>query len=99
MALLVRIRLDVLRNPGREAVYPLAKLKRDVLGSMNWEPPSSGLEIPAPLTGQLEREWSKFVDKGVAAVPTAAASALEGLRTETVTYSRGRSKRARSALR
>jgi len=99
MALLVRIRLDVLRNPGREAVYPLAKLKRGVLGSMNWEPPSSGLEIPAPLTGQLEREWSKFVDKGVAAVPTAAASALEGLRTETVTYSRGRSKRARSALR
>lgn len=94
-ALLVRIRLDVLRNPGREAVYPLADLKRGVLSAMNWEPPSSGVEIPAPLAARLEREWSKFVGKGTAPVLDAAAAALEGLRTETVTYSRGRSRMLR----
>lgn len=94
-ALLVRIRLDVLRNPGREAVYPLADLKRGVLGSMNWEPPSSGVEIPAPLTVRLEEEWSKFVGRGAVPAPHAVAAALEGLRTETVTYSRGRSRMLR----
>lgn len=90
----VDVRFDKLLNPDFEAVLPRKELNH--LGKMHWDSQSSGVNIPDDVAYRLENEWADFLDSDLI-LPTDVAepSAIEGLKTETKTYNRGRSSKLR----
>lgn len=93
--LYIDVKFDTLLNPSREAILDRSQLEQGVLRSMNWSPRVSGVQISPPVAAALERVWSRFVGRGVAPRPVAEPRAIEGLRTETTSYVRGRSRELR----
>jgi 5-methylcytosine-specific restriction enzyme A len=94
-ALYIDVKFDALLNPARERILDRSLLEQSILGTMNWSPRVSGVEIPAPVATALERTWSRFLSKSVAPRPIAEPRAIEGLATETISYVRGRSRKLR----
>lgn len=90
----VDVRFDNLLNPDNEAVLPRKEL--DHLGEMHWDSQGSGIQIPDVVANRLENLWADFLDTD-RFLPTAVAepAAIEGLRTETIVYVRGRSRQLR----
>jgi len=93
--LYIDVKFETLLNPSREAILDRSVLDQGVLRSMNWSPRVSGVQIPAPIAAALERAWSRFLSRGVPPRPVAEPRAIEGLRTETTSYVRGRSRELR----
>lgn len=93
--LYVDLRFDTLLNPSSQEILASDSLKRGVLREMNWSPRASGVAVPAHIATALENAWTSFVAGGVPVRPVAEPRALEGLRTETVAYVRGRSRQLR----
>jgi 5-methylcytosine-specific restriction enzyme A len=91
-ALYVDVRFDVLLNPSIEKIFSRKDLDRGILGRMHWNSQLSGIHIPDDVVFRLEEEWGEFLRLGRHPVPSADSSAMEGLRTETVTYIKGRSR-------
>jgi 5-methylcytosine-specific restriction protein A len=94
-ALYVDIRLDTLLNPGREKILARRELDKGTLGNMHWDSQASGFEIPRDVAAKIEDLWEQFLSEGRRPIPIAEPSALEGIKTETVKYSRGRNRRLR----
>jgi hypothetical protein len=66
LALYVPIRLYVLLDPDREEILPRAMLKEGFLAGGPWDARTGGVEIPAEIAAELEREWSSLLaSKGV----------------------------------
>lgn len=86
----VDVRFDKLLNPDNEAI--LSRKELDHLGEMHWDSPVSGIQIPDDIAHGLENLWEDFLS-GDRFLPNAVAepAAIEGLRTETKSYVRGRS--------
>ena len=93
--LYIDVKFDTLLNPSSQAILDHSYLDKGVLRNMNWSPRASGVQIPEPIAAALERAWSGFLGRGVAPRAVAEPRALEGLRTETTTYVRGRSRELR----
>ncbi len=91
----VSIRLDTLLNPAREQILYRTQLNSGVLSKMNWDSRASGVRIPDDVAAALEVAWSRLIHKGVQPIPIAEPKAMEGIRTETVKYVRGRSRALR----
>lgn len=82
---------DTLLVLGGEPILPMTYLKRAFDG-MHCEPQASGVRIPDDIATRLEKAWVKLIGhRGVPAVPP-DPKALEGLKTETTHYVRGRSR-------
>jgi 5-methylcytosine-specific restriction protein A len=90
--LYVGVRFDALLNPSIEKIFPRKSLDRSILGKMHWDSQLSGIRILDDVTTKLDEEWEAFLKSGRHPVPVAEPSAIEGLRTETVRYVRGRSR-------
>lgn len=90
----VDVRFDKLLNPDNEEILPRKELNH--LGKMHWDSQGSGISIPDEVAYRLENIWADFLDDD-RFLPTAVAepAAIEGLRTETKTYVRGRSRQLR----
>lgn len=88
-------KFDTLLNPSSQTIFDHSYLDTGLLQNMNWSPRSSGVQIPEQIAAELERAWSKFLRHGVSTRAVAEPRAIEGLRTETVTYVRGRNKKLR----
>jgi len=91
----VRIRFDTLVNPELDPKDVLPRKQLSGLGKMHWDSQGSGIRIPADVARRLEDAWADFLDNDKQPLPVAEPSAIEGLRTETVTYARGRSRQLR----
>ena len=91
----VRVRFDTLVNPefNPQAVLPRKELNG--LGKMHWDSQGSGIRIPDDVARRLEDVWADFLGNPRKPLPGAEPSALEGLRTETSSYVRGRSRQLR----
>ncbi len=96
-ALYIDVRFDVLFNPGTEKILPRKNLSIGILGKMHWDSQQSGIRIPDDVAAKLEEEWEAFVSFGRQPIPVVEPSAIEGLRTEAVSYVRGRSRQLRDA--
>jgi hypothetical protein len=90
-ALFVRGRFDVALDPRVDRILTFEELVRAGL-EFNWSQRASGVEVPGTIAQRLEQIWMRRT--GVRELlPVIEPTALEGLRTETVTYVRGRSRR------
>src|ERR671917_2086476 len=58
LALYVPIRLYVLLDPDREEILPRAMLKEGPLADGPWDARTGGVEIPAEIAAELEKEWA-----------------------------------------
>jgi len=87
----IDVRFDHLFNP-EDQIVPRLELKK--LGKMHWDAEMSGTRIPDDVADKLEMEWSRFV-KQAPDVNEFEPLAVEGLLTETIHYSRGRSEALR----
>src|SRR5205085_4231923 len=94
--LYIGVRFDVLLNPSVEKIFPRKSLDRGILGKMHWDSQLSGIRIPDDVASILEEEWAAFLSSGRQPIAVAEPSAIEGLRTETVRYVRGRSRYLRN---
>lgn len=98
--LYVDVRLDTLLDAGSESIFPRENLDRGILANMHWNSQLSGILIPDEVAARLEDEWADFLGSDRHLIPIAEPSAIEGLRTETITYVKGRSRQLRDlALR
>lgn len=97
-AFYVKIYLDTLLNPAREAIFSRDKLDEGILSKMHWDSQGSGIQIPDDVASKLEEEWAHFLGKGRTPIPIAEPLAIEGLKTETVRYIRGRSRYLRDLV-
>ena len=61
LALYVPIRLYVLLDPDREEILPRAMLKEGPLAGGPWDARTGGVEIPAEIAAELEREWASLL--------------------------------------
>ena len=61
LALYVPIRLYVLLDPDREEILPRAMLKEGFLAGGPWDARTGGVEIPAEIAAELEREWASLL--------------------------------------
>ena len=96
----IDVRLDTLLDAGSENIFPRRNLDRGILGRVHWDTQLSGIRIPDDVAAKLEDEWADFLGNERQPIPVAEPSAIEGLRTETVRYVRGRSRQLRDlALR
>lgn len=96
----VSVRLDTLLDASTENIFPRKSLDNGILGKMHWDSQLSGIRIPDDVASRLEDEWADFLENARHPIPVAEPSAIEGLRTETVRYVRGRSRKLRDlALR
>jgi 5-methylcytosine-specific restriction protein A len=96
----ISVRLDTLLDAGSESIFPRKSLDSGILGKMHWDSQLSGIRIPDDVAAILEEEWADFLGNERKPIPIAEPSAIEGLRTETVRYIRGRSRQLRDlALR
>lgn len=91
----VRVRFDTLLNPELDPKAVLRRNELDGLGKMHWDSQSSGVRIPELVARRLEDAWADFLSRDRRTIPGAEPLAIEGLRTETVTYVRGRSRQLR----
>lgn len=91
----VDVRFDVLLNPELDPKAVLSRKELNGLGKMHWDSQGSGIRIPETVARRLEDAWADFHGKDKQPLPVAEPSAIEGLRTETVTYVRGRSRQLR----
>jgi 5-methylcytosine-specific restriction protein A len=97
--LFVDVRLDTLLDAGKEDIFPRETLNKGILGKMHWDSQASGVLIPNEVAATLENQWADFLGSESQPLLVAEASALEGLRTETVRYVRGRSRQLRDLVR
>lgn len=90
-ALFVRGRFDVALDPRVDRILTFKELGR-VGDDFSWSQRASGVEVPSAVARRLEQLWAR--QTGVhEPLPVIEPAALEGLRTETVTYVRGRNRR------
>lgn len=61
----VKLELEVLLNPATETLLSLDLLKQGGLARINWTPRSSGVEIPADATDELEALWNDFLKQKI----------------------------------
>jgi len=61
VALYVPIRLDVLLDPDTEEILPRAMLKEGPLAGGPWDARTGGVEIPAEMAAELEKEWASLL--------------------------------------
>lgn len=96
-SLYVDAEFEVLLNPGREPIFTIERLRGSGLGGFNWSPRASGVRIPEDIATHLEQVWSAFIGGTRKPFVVVEPSAVEGLCTEVVTYSRGRNRALRDA--
>lgn len=60
-ALYVDCEWERLLNPKVDAPFPLSELKTGKLGTFNWTPQGSGIQIPKDVAEELERHWGQHV--------------------------------------
>jgi 5-methylcytosine-specific restriction protein A len=96
-ALYVDCQLEIILNPGREPILTMDQLSAIGFAHFNWSPRASGVQIPDEIAARLETLWARFLGRPRKPFVVPEASAVEGLRTEIVTYSRGRSRALRDA--
>lgn len=85
----VRVRFDQLFEPF-DQIIPRSELDIGILATMHWDSQMSGTCIPQDVASALELEWEQLAQQ----LPTAddfEPHAIEGMVTETIRYSRGRS--------
>lgn len=58
----VKIDLEILLNPDKERILPLAILKTGNLAAQTWTPQASGIAIRPELTDELEGVWLNFLE-------------------------------------
>jgi predicted HNH restriction endonuclease len=90
--------MDILLDAGKEDIFPRKTLDKGILGKMHWDSQASGVRIPNEVAAKLEDEWADFLGNERHPLLVAELSALEGLRTETVRYVRGRSRQLRDRV-
>lgn len=88
----IDVRFDVLLDAGNEEIFSRERLNKGILRNMRWDSEVSGIRIEDRIAATLEKDWVNFVGKGKNYIPVNEPSAIEGLKTETSRYSRGRSK-------
>jgi hypothetical protein len=92
-ALYVKGRFDVALDPRADQIVTFEELVA-AGAEFNWSQQASGVEISVQAARVLETVWAERAGSFVS-MPVVEHSALEGLRTETVTYRRGRSGKLR----
>jgi 5-methylcytosine-specific restriction protein A len=91
----VWIRWDTLLVAGRDAILPIADLKRGTLGKMHWSSQKSGVTIPPIVVPALEKAWASLVGRKLEQQVAGAYRAWEGLVTESRVPKRKRDRRLR----
>ncbi|MGH9800056.1 MAG: HNH endonuclease [Blastocatellia bacterium] len=94
-ALYAEIRFDILLNPDAEPILPREALNQPDLRKMHWDAQSSGTTIPDDVASILESEWYNFLHSHSRPPIMENLTVLEGTRTETKVYRRGRSRTLR----
>lgn len=84
----INVRFDQLFDAD-EQIFPRSELGQGELGKMHWDTQMSGVPIPDKIAVALEEEWNRFTRE----IPISdfEPHAVEGLVTETIRYSHGRS--------
>jgi 5-methylcytosine-specific restriction protein A len=85
---------DTLLDPEVDRILPIDFLK-SALDGMHWESQRSGISIPDDIAEQLEKHWGRLVGKRRRSLVPTLPQVIEGIRTETVRYDRGRSRALR----
>lgn len=88
----ISCRFDTVLNPAREAILGTDELRRVDRAYFSRTPQASGTRIPDDVAEVLEEKWRQFLGTERKPVISVDPEAVEGLRTEVVTYVRGRSR-------
>lgn len=102
-ALYVNAKFDVLLDPERDGVLPLAKLQDGPLRAVNWRTQSSGISIAPAAAAELETRWRAFLEEhghSPATTPDEIATPslyYEGVSTTVAVNAYERDPRARKA--
>ncbi len=79
-ALYVDVDWDTLLDPDIE-IFPRAWLASDMYLKMHWEPQASGVRIPDDVAEQLEKDWSRFLNRPVIIKEAPLAEEIDATRT------------------
>ena len=85
----IEVKFDHLFDPS-DQIIPRSDLGQGKLGEMHWDTQMSGTRIPDYVAALLENEWNRLIRLSPS-INEFEPFAVEGLVTETISYSRGRS--------
>ncbi len=94
----IDLKFDAVLDPIREPILTLRDIKQARVGTFNWSPQASGVQIPQPIAARLERLWVSRTRTKRTPVLTVQAMAVEGALTEQTRYVRGRSRALRDKV-
>lgn len=77
LAFYVDIHFDTILDPEQDAIFPIELLQDGIYGSVNWTPQASGMSIPDDVAEQLEKDWSKFLNRAESSSETGYADEID----------------------